>query len=368
MSRLKELNGAHSIAEFGAPFISYMNTAGEPTDDFPAALYKSEDLIKFYHAMVRTRVLDQKAVVLQRTGRIGTYPSCLGQEAVGVAAGFALEDNDIFVPYYRDQGIQLQRGVSMTEILMFWGGDERANLYKNGVQWDFPNCIPVATQLTHAAGVASALKIRGEKRAVLVTCGDGATSRGDFYEALNLAGAWRLPLVVLVNNNRWAISVPLQKQTAAKTLAQKAVAAGIPGVQVDGNDVTALHDLISDALERARGERGPLLIEALTYRLGDHTTADDATRYRTPEELNKAWEEEPIKRLRTFLHNEGLWDEAREQELQAQCTEEVQVAIDEYMSMEPEPPEAMFDHLYAELPPAYEEQRNHLIKKSRTGE
>jgi 2-oxoisovalerate dehydrogenase E1 component alpha subunit len=198
----------------------------------------NEQLKEFYKTMVSTRLFDAKAVSLQRTGQMGTYPSGLGQEAIGTAIGNAMQPEDVFVTYYRDCAAQLLRGVTMTEILLYWGGSEQGNNYQSPIaRQDLPHCVPMASQCLHAAGVATAMKIRGEKRAVVVTCGDGATSEGDFYETINVAGIWNLPLVVVIINNQWAISVPRNKQCAALTLAQKAIAAGIPGEQVDGNDI-----------------------------------------------------------------------------------------------------------------------------------
>ena len=184
-------------------------------------------LVRLYRQMVLTRLFDQKAVALQRTGRIGTYAPTLGQEAIGVAIGALMQAEDVLVPYYRDTAVQLMRGVKMEEILLYWGGDERGSAFADpAVAEDFPLCVPIATQALHACGVASAFKIRGEHRVAVTTCGDGATSKGDFLEALNVAGAWQLPVVFVVNNNQWAISVPRRIQCGAPTLAQKAIGAG----------------------------------------------------------------------------------------------------------------------------------------------
>ena len=213
--------------------------------------------------MVLTRVFDREAINLQRTGAMGTYPSCEGQEAIGAGIGVAMRKDDVFVPYYRDVATQIQRGVLMEEILLYWGGDERGQKYRDQSQ-DFPVCIPIATQSCHAVGIAFAIKYRAEGRAVVTTCGDGATSEGDFYESINVAGAMSLPVVFVVNNNRWAISVPLAKQTASQTIAHKALAVGITGIRVDGNDPIAVFEVLEEALERARHDNQPTLIEALT--------------------------------------------------------------------------------------------------------
>lgn len=313
-----------------------------------------------------TRRFDERAIHLQRTGRLGTYASCLGQEALSTAAGLALQQDDVLVPYYRDQAAQLLRGVSMADILRYWGGDERGSA---STAWreDMPACVPIATQLPHAAGIAAAIKLRQQKRAVLVTCGDGATSRGDFYEALNLAGVWHLPLVVLINNNQWAISVPLSAQTACATLAQKAVAAGLPGIRVDGNDVVVLEAVISEALSRARAGKGPTLVEGVTYRLCDHTTADDMSRYADSAQRETARTHEPLRRLRALLEREGVWSAAREQALEADNLKAIDAAESDYLNTPPPAPTDMFDFLYASLPDELREQRNALVQKAATG-
>jgi 2-oxoisovalerate dehydrogenase E1 component alpha subunit len=316
-------------------------------------------LVSLYRAMVLTRTFDLKAVTLQRTGRLGTYAVSLGQEAVSVGVASAMRYEDVLLPSYRDNGMLLWRGVQMEEILLYWGGDERGNL-SSGPPHDFPFCVPVGSQAPHAAGVAYAFKFRKEPRVAVCLLGDGATSKGDVYEAMNFAGVQRLPLVFVVNNNRWAISVPLRLQTACETLAQKAIAAGFRGEQVDGNDVVAVRAAVEEAISGARGGYGPCLIEALTYRLGDHTTADDATRYRSPEDVQARWKEEPIARLRAYLVSQRAWGKTEEEELSAACQQRVEAAVARYLATGPRAPETMFDHLYAELPRIYTRQRDEL--------
>ena len=209
----------------------------------------------------------------------------------------------------------------------------------------------------HAAGAANAFKLRGEKRCAVAVIGDGGTSEGAFYEAMNFAGVRKLPAVFLTVNNQWAISVPLHLQTACETLAQKAFAAGIPGVQVDGNDVIAVRHMVGQALERARHGDGPTLIEVMTYRLSDHTTADDASRYRDQKEVDEAWQVEPMIRTRRYLTKIGAWDDKKETAWQKKCVSQVDEAVEEYLNTPKNTPESMFDHLYAELPEALEEQR-----------
>jgi pyruvate dehydrogenase E1 component alpha subunit len=315
-----------------------------------------DEVVKMYAAMTQVRVFDAKAVNLQRTGQLGTYPPSLGHEATHVGVGAAMRPEDVLAPVYREFGTQLWRGVTMTEILTYWGGDERGNDFA-GPRGDFPWCVPIATQTLHAAGAAMAFKVRREPRCALAYIGDGGTSEGAFYEALNLAGARALPVVFVIVNNGWAISVPVAAQTATVTLAQKAVAAGIPGVQVDGNDVFAVRAVVSEALEHARSGGGPCLIEAITYRLSDHTTADDASRYRSEAEVKEAWAVEPMIRIREYLCRMGAWNAARERALLENCARQVDAAVTEYLHGVKPSTDAMFDHLFAELPAHLREQR-----------
>ena len=340
----------------------FLDVDGALQGSLPSSI-NAELLLKSYQTMVLIRIYDQRVVALQRTGQMGTYASCLGQEAIGTGIGLALGKDDVFLPYYRDQATQYLRDIPLHQQMQYWGGSEWANQFTGIAAQDFPNCVPIATQVTHAAGVASAMKIRGEKRCALVTCGEGATSRGDFYEAMNLAGVWQLPMVMVVNNNQWAISVPRNIQTGANTIAQKAVAAGIEGFQVDGNDICAMYDAVHYAVRKAHSGKGATLIEAVSYRLGDHTTADDATRYRSHEEVNEAWKKEPIKRLQTYLHNNQLWDEEREQALQEQCKTTVEHAVKTYLSQPLQPVEDLFDYLFEETPAHLMRQKQRAMEK-----
>jgi pyruvate dehydrogenase E1 component alpha subunit len=270
-----------------------------------------------------------------------------------------MRSDDVFLMTYREQGVQLMRGVTMKELFLYWSGDERGSDF-SGARRDFPICITIGAQATHAVGAAYAIKLRGEQRAVVCAVGDGATSKGDFYEGMNAAGAWHLPVVFLVTNNQWAISVPRRAQTAAQTLAQKGLAAGIPSEQVDGNDLIAMREAMDRVLTKAREGGGPALIEALTYRLSDHTTADDASRYRSADEVADAWKREPVLRVRAYLTSAGAWDKGREEALQKECNERVQAAVQEYTDTPMPAPQAMFEHLYATFPPALESQRAEL--------
>lgn len=346
---------ALSVAKFEIHYHQYLNHQGKLLHPLPDFARDPEHLIRLYRAMLLTRLFDTKAIALQRTGQLGTYASSLGQEAIGAAAGAAMLPDDVLAPAYRDYAAQFLRGVSMTEILLYWGGDERGMDYQVPRE-DFPICVPVASHSAHAVGAAYAFKYRQQARVAVCMLGDGGTSKGDFYEALNLAGAWQLPVLFIINNNQWAISVPRKLQSAAETLAQKAIAAGMPGEQVDGNDVLALYDRVHQALENIRGGAGPQLIEALSYRMCDHTTADDAARYRPADEVKTHEKYDPLMRLKRYLVHQGHWSQTQDDALSATITAEVEAAVKAYLETPPLAPESMFDQLYAELPRALKEQ------------
>jgi pyruvate dehydrogenase E1 component alpha subunit len=347
------------VARFAVSLTRCIGADGAPLAPLPEWAADVGVLQTLYRAMVFVRAFDAKAVALQRTGRLGTYASSLGQEAVGTGAASAMRPEDVLVPSFRDQAAQLMRGVTPLELLLYWGGDERGSDFA-GPRQDFPISVPVASHIPHAAGVALAFKLRHEPRAALCLFGDGATSKGDFYEALNMAGVWQLPLVMVVNNNQWAISVPRSAQSKAETLAQKAIAAGIPGEQVDGNDIVAVRDQVAKALERARSGGGPTLIEALTYRLGDHTTSDDARRYRDDATVSPHWHEEPIARLRQYMTAQGAWTRTQEEATLAEAAVAVDQAVEAYLATPKRSAASMFDHLFAVLPPALAAQRLEL--------
>ncbi len=352
------------VADFHVNYTAFLDADGTLMRDqvLPTFSLDSAVLKPLYRQMVLTRTFDNKAVALQRTGRLGTYGSCLGQEAVGVGLGAALNPDDVLVPSFREQAAQIMHGSRMEDILLYWGGDERGSQMQSTPQsQDFPICVPVGTQAAHAVGVARAIQLRGEKRAVVCAMGDGATSKGDIYEAMNFAGAWKLPILFYIANNQWAISVPREEQTSCQTLAQKAIAGGFEGEQVDGNDLLAVHDRCKKSLNRIRNGEGPHLIEAITYRLNDHTTADDATRYREDKAVAAHWKRDPIVRLRNHLVNLECWTKQDEEKAIQDAARAVEDAVQNYMHMKPQPVESMFDHLYAELPEAYQHQRAHAI-------
>ncbi len=359
-----------TVAEFEIKYCQFLDAKGNLAPDAPALASDTGELLKMYRFMTLARAFDAKAVNLQRTGKLGTYASCLGHEATHVGVAAAMQPEDVLAPVYREFGSQIWRGVKMSSILLYWGGDERGNDFTAARQ-DFAWCVPIASQMLHGAGVAMAMKIRGEKRCSVTYIGDGGTSEGAFYEGINVAGARALPAVFVIVNNRWAISVPIESQTATRTLAQKAIAAGIPGIQIDGNDVIAVRHTVGEALARARRGEGPTLIEALTYRLSDHTTADDASRYRDPREVTEAWTQEPLIRLRSYLTKLSMWDDAREEALKSECAREVEAAVDEYMGAPKPSTDEMFDYLFARPPRSLLEQREQARRRHvsrRTGD
>ena len=315
-----------------------------------------------YRDMVQMRAMDEKALKLQRQGRMGTWPPIKGQEAIQTGVAQAMEDGDWLLPAFREHGIMLLRGVPGHLIYAYWAGDERGSSYPEGVRV-FPVAVPVGSQWQHGTGVGLSLKLRGEKSVAVTLGGDGSTSEGDFHEAMNCAGVFQSNSVFVIQNNQWAISIPLHQQTAAETLAQKAHAYGIPGIQVDGNDVFAVYSVTREALERARNGGGPTLIEAVTYRLGDHTTADDASRYREDEEVAEWEERDPILRLRRYLESRDLWDEDEESAQQATAHEWVDEQVAALEAMPPQDPSEIFSHMYADLPPHLAEQMAEVLEE-----
>ncbi|MGQ0502161.1 MAG: pyruvate dehydrogenase (acetyl-transferring) E1 component subunit alpha [Panacagrimonas sp.] len=351
------------VAAFEIRLTRIVDADGVIVGTFPDFAQDREELRRMYRVMVETRAFDRKAVALQRTGQLGTYASCLGQEAIGTATGLALRDEDVLIPAYRDYAAQFLRGAPLASVMLYWAGDERSMAFPAGTpsHHDFPFSVPIGTHVPQAVGVAYAAKLRKQAKVVLTSCGDGATSRGDFYEAVSSAKVWNLPLVFLVTNNQWAISLPASRQTGAQTLAQKAIAGGIPGEQVDGNDVIATRFVLERAIAAARAGQGPRLVEAVTYRLHDHTTADDARRYRDEAQVKEAWSRCPIKRLRACMETLGCWSASDEEQLAAQATEKAEATARDYLAMKPDRPESIFDSLYETLPQSMEWQRAEVM-------
>ncbi len=315
----------------------------------------ADDLLKMYRWMVNGRVFDERALKLQRQGRLGTYAPLSGQEAAQVGSAYALEQRDWLFPSFREHLALAVRGQSWSGILLYHGGSEEGGRVPEGIN-NFTPSIPIATQILHAVGVAWAAKLRGDPIVTLVYFGDGGTSEGDFHEGMNFAGVFQTPTIFFCQNNQYAISLPRARQTRAETLAQKAIAYGFEGVQVDGNDLLAVYQTTRQAMEKARQGGGPTLIEALTYRLGPHTTADDPTRYRQDEELQHWQERDPLIRMRLYLERRGDWDEARETALWEEAKADIAQSVTAYEQAPARDVEEIFKYTYAEMPWNLQEQ------------
>ncbi|MFB6111295.1 MAG: pyruvate dehydrogenase (acetyl-transferring) E1 component subunit alpha [Halobacteriaceae archaeon] len=318
-----------------------------------------ETLVEMYRHMRLGRHFDERAVSLQRQGRLGTYPPLSGQEGSQVGTAYAMDEEDWLVPSYREHLAMVIRDVPLTNTLLYWRGYEAGNEIPDSANV-FTVAVPIASQIPHATGLAWGAKLRGDDRAFVCHFGDGATSEGDFHEGLNFAGVFDTPTVFVCNNNQWAISVPRERQTASATLAQKAGAYGFTGVQVDGMDPLATYEVTRAAIEKARnpddGQRRPTLIEAVQYRFGAHTTADDPSVYRDEEEVEQWRKRDPITRMEAFLRETGRLDDEAVAAIEDDVEEQVAAAV-EAAEAESEPePRAMFEHAYDEMPPRLQEQ------------
>ena len=324
----------------------------------------ADDLVEMYRQMRLARHFDQRAVSLQRQGRMGTYPPLSGQEGAQIASAKALDDDDWMFPSYREHGAAYVRGLDLAQTLRYWMGDERGNKLE-GLNI-FPVAVPIATQVLHATGAAWASNLTDgdDRNAFLCYFGDGATSEGDFHEGLNFAGVFDVPAVFFCNNNQWAISVPRERQTASETLAQKAEAYGFEGVQVDGMDPLAVYQVTRAAVEKAKADAPdglrPTMIEAVQYRFGAHTTADDPSVYRDDEEVERWKAKDPIPRLENYLRSEGILDDERVDAVRQSIEDEVADAITEAESFERPAPTEMFDHVFEEPTERLEKQRTYL--------
>ncbi|MEK4027920.1 pyruvate dehydrogenase (acetyl-transferring) E1 component subunit alpha [Pseudobacillus sp. FSL P4-0506] len=324
-----------------------------------------EQLVKqLYYHMHRIRTFDRKAISLQRQGRLGTYAPFEGQEASQVGSALALGEDDWMFPTYRDHGAKLTFGADMAKTYLYWNGRVEGCVPPEGKNI-FPPAVPIATQLPHATGAAWAEKRKGTKNAAIAYFGDGATSEGDFHEGLNFASVFKVPVIFFNQNNRYAISVPIEKQMNSETIAQKAVAYGMPGVRIDGNDCFSVYFEVKKALDHARSGNGPTLIEAVTWRTGAHTTADDPTKYR-PEDQGKHIVE-PLLRMERFMKNHGYWDEAWIAEIDEKIKAEVEAAVEAMESYPKANVEDLFDHVYAEMPAQLADQKESYLAHLRRG-
>ena len=313
--------------------------------------------LEAYRKMLFVRTVDLMAVSYQRQGRMYTYPPNLGQEAIGVTVGLHIRPDDWLVPAYRELGAWLAKGATLWDVFLYFGGHEDGCRLP-GAEHMLPWAVPIASQLLHAAGIGYAIRYQGRDQVVFTFVGEGGTSQGDFHEALNFAGVWKAPVVFVCQNNQYAISCPVARQTAAPSIAIKALAYGIAGLQVDGNDFFALHAAVEAATAHARGGRGPVLIEAVTYRRGAHTTSDDPTKYRTAEEEAEWAEKDPLRRLQAYLAARGLWQPGDDETWAAEFKKEIDA---QFVRQEghPYPLEDVFRHLYTEMP---EHLRQQLVR------
>ncbi len=338
--------------------LQILDENGQARPDLEPKL-EASDLRRIYSLMVTTRAADLKALKLQRQGRMGTFAPSLGHEACQVGSAFALEKKDWVFPYFRDLGTYLTLGLPLKNYFLYWMGNEEGMRIPPDLNI-FTMSIPVGSQLPHAVGCAMAAKIKKEEAAVLAYFGDGATSEGDFNEALNFAGVFKTPNVFVCYNNQYAISMPVRRQTAAKSIAQKALAFGFPGIIVDGNDVLAMFAATKEALDKARAGGEPTLIEAFTYRMGNHTTSDDASRYRTEEEVHEWAKKDPLKRYKLYLENKGLWDESFENQVQKEAEDLINDAIEKAENMPSPSLDDLFIYTFKEMPADLTEELDNL--------
>ena len=327
-----------------------------------------DDLVTMYRWMKLARELDERMLKLQRQGRLGTFPPNTGQEAISIPAALLMQEKDWFVGAFRELGGRLVRGEPMTAVLHYYNGWEEGNIQPREDMRILPTSVVIGCQIPQAAGLAHASRYKGEDAVTLCFIGDGGTSEGDFYEGLNFAQVWKAPVVYICQNNQWAISVPREVQTASETIAQKGIAAGMPVLQVDGNDPLAVHVAVSEAMERARKGEGPTFIEAVTYRLMMHTTADDPKKYRGEEEELAAWKKEPLLRTRKYLEAKGFWDEAKEEALLAEVKAEVEKAVKEFETPTDWKEDEPFRHVYGTEHDYIKEQHQEFLAELERGD
>ena len=337
--------------------LSILDEKGNLDRDLAKGVLKDDDVLALYEHMSVCRQLDEIAFKLQRSGRMGTYPQNKGQEASAMGVAFALKKTDWIVPCYRENAALFWHGLPMEKVLLHWMGDERGNQIPEGVNM-LPLSVPIGTHMLHAVGIAWAAKLRKEKTVVATFFGDGATSEGDFHEAMNFASAIKTPTLFICQNNGWAISTPLSKQTGSETFAQKALAYGMDTIRVDGNDIFAVHKAAKDAVKKAREQCIPQFIECLTYRFGDHTTADDARRYRDEKELAEWLKKDPLIRMRKHLTKAGKWDDKKQDALQKRAEETVAEVVKNAEGIAKPSPADFVNNMFAEIPKELAEQRD----------
>tara|TARA_Y100000310_G_scaffold281722_1_gene302422 strand:- start:53343 stop:54401 length:1059 start_codon:yes stop_codon:yes gene_type:complete len=342
------------IENFSVEYLQVMDENGKVDEELMPKL-SDKQIKELYELMILMRTFDDKAFSLQRQGRIGTYIQFKGQEASQCGTAYTLEDKDWMFPMYRSSGALIVRKHPIHQLFQYGGGDVRGIKSSENVN-NFPISIAVGTQTPHAVGCAWASKLKKEKTVSLAYTGDGGTSRGDFHDALNFAGVNKVPCIIVVENNQYAISVPRKKQTASETLAQKAIAYGVKGIQVDGNDIFAVYKATKEAVDNARAGKGPTLIENVTYRIADHSTSDDAKKYRSDKEVQEWVKKDPISRLEKYMHSKKLLDDKYKQEVAKTAKEKVEKEVKVYEGLKDPDPKDMFLYTFEEPTEALKEQ------------
>ena len=351
-----------TLVKFEVEYLQILDENGKCDEKLMPNLSK-EQIKKLYELMILVRAFDDKAFSMQRQGRIGTYIQFKGQEASQIGAVFALEDKDWLFPMYRNYAALIARKQPMHQLLQYLGGDIRGLESPKEIN-NFPIAIPVGTHIPHATGAAWAAKLKGDKIVTLAFMGDGATSKADFHAGMNFAGVFQVPAVFVCENNQYAISVSRKIQTHAETIAQKAIAYGFKGIQIDGNDVFAVYKAVKEAVDNAREGKGPILIEAFTYRIGDHSTSDDASRYRTKKEVEEWLKKDPIERLEKYMRSKKLLDDAYKEKMTKEAKDKVEKEVEIYEKIPVPDKDEFFKYMFAEMPLQLKEQHDEFMKQN----
>ncbi len=349
----------HTVFEAKIEHLQILDESGKLDKKLAKDTLNNDQVIHLYEQMRICRALDDIAFKLQRSGRMGTYPQNKGQEANAVGSALAMtKGNDWIVPSYRENAALFMHGMPMHMVIQYWMGDERGSQFPVGVNIT-PLSVPIGTHMLHATGIAWAMKQRKQKDSAVITYfGDGATSEGDFHNAMNFASVMQVPTIFYCQNNSWAISLPREQQMNSETVAQKAIAYDMPTIRVDGNDIFAVYKATQDARKRAIEGGGPSFIEGVTYRLADHTTADDASRYRDPKELDEWIERDPLIRTRKYMESVGVWDDKKQEELDTRAERIVKEVIEAAISVPAPDKSDFFNYMFAEIPEDLKIQRD----------
>ncbi|MBI2452209.1 pyruvate dehydrogenase (acetyl-transferring) E1 component subunit alpha [Candidatus Pacearchaeota archaeon] len=350
-----------TIANFSVKYLQILDEKGN-CDEKQKPKLPNEEIKKIYELLILTRVFDEKALNLQRQGRLGTYASVKGQEACQIGSAILLQAQDYIFPAFREHGVFLTLGIRPSVLFQYWGGDERGMQMPKNVNI-LPVSIPVGSHPIHAVGAAMAFNYLNKKSIAITYFGDGATSEGDFHEAMNFAGVFKAPVIFICQNNQFAISFPVKEQTAAETLAQKAIAYGFEGIRIDGNDIFAVYQATKKAIEKARAGKGPTFVECFTYRMGDHTTSDDSIRYRSEKEV-KLWEKkDPIERLKNYMLKNKIAEKNYFLQVRQKAEKLINDEVEIYEKIPVAAPDEIFNYVYASLTDELKEQLDDFKKE-----